>query len=214
MADSRNRNNVLVGAPDVQAQGGFQIGDKVADTTNYPTNATEPLNPALGLRPSGFIGEDGITKTVNRSTEKIRDWNRDTVIVVETEHDVMFRLTFLEAANANVLRFTHGPENVTVDGTSITVAEAAGELPHFTAAFDMRGGDGKKMRVFIPDGQVTSVGDVSFVKNDVIRYEVEIEAFSDADGKKAYLFTEVPEGAAGVDSPAGSVDAPEDEADV
>ena len=205
MADKRNRNNVLVGAPDVKAQGGFQLGPKVKDTTNYPKNATDAISAALGLKPSGFIGEDGITKTVNRTTEKIRDWNRDTVIVLETEHDVTFRLTFLEAANANVLRYTHGPENVTVEGTNVTVSESAGELPHFTAAFDMRGGDGKKMRVFIPDGQVTSVGDVSFVKNDVIKYEVEIEAFADANGKKAYLFTEVPEGVAGVDTPADTV---------
>lgn len=207
MADARNRNNVLVGAPDVNAQGGFQLGPKVTDTANYPTNATDALAPALGLKPSGFIGEDGITKTVNRSTEKIRDWNRDTVIVVETEHDVTLKLTFLESSNGNVLTYVYGEDNIEINGASIQVADAAGELPHFTAAFDMKGGDGKKMRVFIPDGQVTSVGDVTFVKSDVIKYEVEIECFADKTGKKLYLFTNVPEGVAGVDKPADTVDA-------
>lgn len=191
MADARNRANVLVGAPDVNASGGALIGDVVKDASLYPVDATAALNEGLGMEPAGFISEGGITKTVNRTTEKIRDWNRDTVIVVETEHDVTLSLTFLESANATVLKAIYGDENVVIDGQKIQVMDAAGELPHKSLAFEMRGGEGKKARLFAGDAQATNVGDITFTKAGLIQYQVDFECFGDADGKKLRAFFEV-----------------------
>ncbi|KXB52728.1 hypothetical protein [Corynebacterium sp. DNF00584] len=194
MSDSRNRTNVIVGAPDVKASGGLQIGDLVKDTAKYPKDATTPISAELGVKPAGFVGEDGIVKTVNRDTEKIKDWNKDSVIVLETSHEVTVKLTLLEAANANVLGTVYGKDNVTIADGKITVSDSAGELPHKTWVADLNGGEGKKGRIFIPDGQVTSVGDISYVKDDVIKYEIEVECFADANGKKFYQFFDTPAG--------------------
>ena len=46
----------------------------------------------------------------------------------------------------------------------------------------------------------TSVGDITFQKEDVIKYEVEVECFA-VDNKKFIAHFEVPEG---TDSPSGS----------
>lgn len=97
MSDARNRSNVIVGAPDTATSGGLLLGAVATETEKYPKDAKTKLDTALGLKPAGFIGEDGITKTVDRSTEKIKDWNKDTVIVVETDHNVVIKMTFLEA---------------------------------------------------------------------------------------------------------------------
>lgn len=200
MADARNRSNVLVGAPDVKATGGLLLGDVQKNATNFPKDASSELPTGLKAKPAGFIGEDGLTKTVDRSTEKIKDWNKDTVIVLETDHSVVVKFTFLEAANADVLKAVYGKDNVKIEGKNIQVADAAGELPHFSFVGELNGGEGKKGRIFVPDGQVTSVGDITFKKDDVIKYEVEIECFA-VDNKKFIAHFEVPES---TDAPSGS----------
>lgn len=184
MADMRNRRNVLVGAPDVTASGGVLIGPVATKPEAFPTSATEDLSADLGLVPAGYISEDGVSKTVDRSTEKIKDWNGDTILITQSDHSVTLTLTFMEAANADVLKMIAGEDNVTIteDGT-IQVIDNADELPHRAINFEIKGGRGSKIRVFAPDVQCTSVGDVSYVRADVIKYEATLECF-DVDNKK------------------------------
>lgn len=203
MADARNRDFVAVGAPNVNASGGLLLGEVQKDATNFPKDASSELPTGLKAKPGGFIGEDGLTKTVDRSTEKIKDWNKDTVIVLETDHSVVVKFTFLEAANANVLKAVYGADNVKIEGKNITVVDAAGELPHFSFVGELNGGEGKKGRIFVPDGQVTNVADITFKKDDVIKYEVEIECFA-VDNKKFIAHFEVPKVA---ESPSGDAGA-------
>lgn len=187
MADLRNRNNVLTGAPDVTASGGALIG-KVATKTDIPEDATSPLSTSLEGKAVGYISNDGVTKTVDRETEKIKDWNGDTIIVLTSEHSVTLKLTFMEAGNAELLKAIYGENNVTVNGGKIRTADNADDLPHNSYAFEIKGKGDNRIRVFAPDAQVTSVGDVVFVKNDVIKYEVELECFTDEDNNKCYQF--------------------------
>lgn len=190
MADGRKRANVLVGAPDVEASGGATFGDVAQAAGDFPTDATAAFT-GLNHSPLGFISQDGITKTVDRQTEKIKDWNGDTVIVLETDHSVTLQFTFLETANAEALKAVYGEENVTVTGEKIEVKETAGELPHYSYLFQMKGGNGAKIRVFAPDAQVTSIGDVQYVKNNVISYQVTVECFA-VDNKKLVSYIDKP----------------------
>lgn len=189
--DLRNRNNVLVGAPDVTASGGALIGN-VATAAEIPKDATEPLKEALKAVAVGYLGNDGVTKTVDRQTEKIKDWNGDTVVVLTSEHTVTLKLTFMESANAALLKGVYGTENVTISKTGgmekIKLVENADALPHNSYTFEIKGAEDAKIRVFAPDAQVTNVGDVTFVKNDVIKYEVELECFANENNVKLYQF--------------------------
>lgn len=195
MADMRNRKNVLVGAPDVKASGGAMIGD-VVKAAAVPKDATAAVD-VPGQKPVGYVSEDGVSKTVDRSTEKIKDWNGDTVIVLTTDHSVVIKFTVLEAANAALLKSIFGEGNVKVEGNNITTIDNGDDLPHNSWQWDIKGGADSKIRLFAPDAQVTSVGDVNFVRSDVIKYELELECFTDDQNNKFYQFIDRPGDEAG-----------------
>ena len=178
MADLRNRRNVIVGAPDVEASGGITVGPVATDSANFPATATADLTATLSHKPAGYVSEDGVVKTVDRSTEKIKDWNGDTVLITQSDHSVTLQVTFMEGANGEVLKMIAGDDNVSVlsDGT-LKVVDNADELPHRSIAFYIKGGNGSRILVFAPDAQVTEVGEVSYVRSDVIRYSATLECF-------------------------------------
>ncbi|WP_312715466.1 phage tail tube protein [Corynebacterium flavescens] len=187
----RNRANVLVGAPDVKSAGGVLVGPAAPAKTLYPKDAQEAVSEIqsrLSLKPGGFLTEDGVSKTVDRSTDKIKDWNGDTVVIVQSDHAVTLKTTFMESANAEVLKIVAGDSNVSIsaDGKNITVIDNADELPHRFLDFEIKGSAQNRIRVFAPDAQATEVGDVNFVRSGVIQYEVTFECFPDEDGNKAY----------------------------
>lgn len=203
MAVLRNKKRVLFGAPDVKATGGFQITKVIDDVAKFPKDASSKLAVDFDAQPGGYVDKDGVSKTVDRSTEKIKDWNLDTVMIVQTDHSVVLKVTAMESANAAVLKTVYGPENVIVsaDGKKITTIDAADDLPHQGLDFNMVGGNNSKIRVFAPDTQVTSVGDIKFVRDDVIKYELELECFDVAgDGKKLWSFMDL-DGAAAAPGP-------------
>lgn len=187
MPDARNRRNVLVGAPNVEASGGISLGPVQASKA-VPKDATTPVE-IEGQKPVGYISQDGVTKTVDRSTEKIKDWDGDTVKVLITDHSVTIKFTAMEAANADLLKAVYGEKNVTAaeDGKIKTV-DNADELPHYSWQWDIKGDENSKIRLFAPDAQVTNVGDVAFVRSDVIKYELELECFNDDSNVKFYQF--------------------------
>lgn len=179
---------IQTGAP-VTATGGVLYGDT---STTLPTDAT--TEPGADFTKGGFIGEDGVTRSTDASDEKIRAWGGDTVKVVRSEHSITYSLEFLESANADVLKLIHGEENVTVSGNSVTIKHTAKMPPRKAFILDMLDG-GSRIREVIPEGQLTTSGEVQFVHSDVIRYAVEIEAFP-VDGEvKAFSYIESDAGA-------------------
>lgn len=184
---SEGTSAILVGAP-VLATGGVL---KAPIGSTAPEDATTEL--AEAFKKLGYISEDGVTKTVDASDEKIKAWGGDTVKIVRQEHSISYSFTFLESANAEVLKAIKGEDNVTVTpasaehGGQITIHETADMLPRAAYVFDMKDGDAR-IREYVPDGQIAVSSDVTFVHSDVIRYQVTIEAFPNADGVKAMTF--------------------------
>src|SRR5699024_1933139 len=100
---------------------------------------------------------------------------------------ITYSLEFLESANADVLKLIHGEDNVTVEGNSVSIKHTAKMPPRQAFILDMLDG-GTRIREVIPEGQLTTSGEVQFVHSDVIRYSVEIEAFP-VDGEvKAFSY--------------------------
>lgn len=177
--------NVVAGVP--LATGGVLIG---ALTATAPTTASGTLT---GFNAGGYIGEDGVTETNERSTDRIRAWGGDTVKVVQTEHNVTYQFTFLETLNSDVLKAVYGEDNVNTTaatastGTLHEVQVNSATLPHKSYVFEVKDGDAK-IRIYVPDGQITEVGDITYSDSEVIGYEVTVEAFADELGNKAYKF--------------------------
>ncbi len=174
---------VVAGVP--LATGGILIG---ALTAAEPSTAVSALT---GFTAAGYVGEDGVTETNERSTDRIRAWGGDTVKVVQTEHNVTYQFTFLETLNADVLKAVYGTSNVTTTAATVStgtlheVAINASTLPHQSYVFEIKDGLAK-IRIYIPDGQITEVGDITYSDSEVIGYQVTVECFPDELGNKAY----------------------------
>ena len=188
-ANAPSTAQVLSGKP--KASGGVFRG---------PLNVTTPADASAALDSKmvglGYVSSDGLTETIDRSTEKITAWGGDTVKVVQTEHSVVYKLTLTETANAEVLKAAYGDSNVTTTpasaskGTLHKILVNSKTLEPSSWDFEMADG-GADIRIFVPNGQVTSVGDITYSDEEVVGYELEIEALPDKDGNKAYKYVQL-----------------------
>ena len=172
--------DVLVASP-VTGTGGILAGPL---GTAVPTDASTPPDSALVAR--GYVGEDGLSMTTNRTTEKIRAWGGDTVRVVQSEHDVTFSWSYLETT-ALTAADVYGEDNVESDAGLTSIKLNSDPLPHKTWVFEMKDGD-KRVRVVVPDGQITEIGDTQFVHTAATSHQVTLEAFPDESGSKCYIY--------------------------
>lgn len=140
------------------------------DVTTAPTGFTD----------LGYISEDGVAQTIDRSTEQIKAWGGDTVRTIQTEHDVQYTFTFIET-KAEVLEMYYNDPDATASLVSITAAQAE----RATFIIDVVDGD-QLIRLEIPDAQVTDTGDVTYATEEAIGYEVTIDCYPDNTGVKVY----------------------------
>jgi hypothetical protein len=162
--------------------------------TAVPTTASASL--AAAFKALGYIGEDGVAPTDDRSVEKKKAWGGDIVKSLQTEHSKSFQFTLLEAANVDVLNLlfagsTAGNVAVTAatvsTGKLIAIKETGEAFPHNVFVFDTY--DGKlKERIVVPDGQITTVEEGPWVDSDTRFYTVTVEAFKDSSGVKVYRY--------------------------
>lgn len=181
-------SNVVAGRP--LATGGVLLGPL---GTALPTTASTAPNGALLA--AGYIGDDGLTQMVGRDTTDIKAWGNDLVKVVQTSHDVSYQFTFIESLNSTVLQAVFGTANVTTTpatsstGTLRSVKLTSDQLPHMAWVFEMKDGLAR-VRIVVPDGQITEQGDITYSDGDVIGYQVTVKAFADASGSKSYMYSD------------------------
>jgi hypothetical protein len=163
--------------------------------TPGPTSASSALNVAFV--DLGHVGEDGFTETTDRSVDKKKNFGGKTVKILQTDYTHTFSFVLLESLNADVLKAIYGEDNVVitaangVHGKQIAIKKNAKKLPHMSWVIDTTDSELDAFyRNYIPDGQITSVGDVTIVHTDTIQYEVTLEAFADASGNHVYTYTD------------------------
>lgn len=183
---ANNNANVALGKP--LASGGVF---KAPITTPLPTSETTAKNAAFkGL---GYISDAGVVRTIGETSTNIKAWGGTVVRKVVSDHDVVYKMTFIESLNGEALDAYYGDGNVTVTaagasaGTKTAIrikANAVSKDAWILELFDSP----KTGRVVIPNGEVTSRGDVSYLDTTTISYPVEITAYEDATGVKAYEY--------------------------
>lgn len=178
--------NVVAGKP--LSTGGVLIASLGTALPTTPSTA-----PNVAFISAGYIGEDGVTEAGERSTEKIKAWGGDIVKIVQTEHSLTYALTFIETLAAKVLQTVYGDANVTTtaatasSGTIHAVKVTGEPLPRKSFVLEVKDGLAK-IRIVIPDGQITEVGEITYSDEEVIGYAVTIECYPDATGVKAYKY--------------------------
>lgn len=177
--------NVVAGKP--LASGGILIGERSA------TAPEDALSVLSGFSPAGYIGEDGVTESVDRSSDKVKAWGGDTVKVMQTEHGLTYSFNFIESLNSTVLKAYYGDENVdttpatAAHGTQHTVLITGASLPVKSYVFEIKDGDAK-IRIYVPNAEVSEQGETVYADAEVVAYPMTIEALPDELGVKAYKF--------------------------
>lgn len=179
-----NAANVLVGAPD-QATTGAILSAPVG--TTKPASAVATLDEHF--KDSGYISEDGLTLTPNYSTTDINDWSGALVRRILQTFDGQISWAHLET-NEESLRVWAGDVKVTVatasTGKQIEAALGAIEHPRKSWAFKVKDGN-QRVLIYVPDGQVTEAGEVTFTKSGAITWPVTLSTYPDASGKSIYI---------------------------
>lgn len=184
---SVSAKNVLVGAPDQATTGAILSGP---GGTPVPESLTAALNAAL--KDSGYVSEDGLTLTPERSVTGIKDWSGAIVRQLLEEFSGKLAWAHLET-NEQSLRNYFGDDNVTVtpadatNGQRITAKFGAFDLPRKAWVFRMKDGKARVM-IVVPDGQVIETGEVAFVSSGAITWPVTLQAYPDATGTSIYVY--------------------------
>lgn len=186
MANTNVVTNVSAGAP--KADGAIfraPIG------TTLPTDATTALDAAFEAL--GFVSEEGLVNSKTLETETIKDWGGRDVLTVQSGRSDTYKLTLIEILNLAVLKTVYGDDNVsgTLAG-GITVRGNVAELESAVYVIEIALRDGAKKRVVIPNGKLSEMGDVTYVRNGVVGYPITINAntggfANDDDNYKEYI---------------------------
>jgi len=168
--------NVAVGKPNLAVSGGVlvaPVGTARPDSYNGPYDS--------GYVSVGYVSDEGVTESSERSTEEIRAWGGTKVRTVQTEFGTTLSLTLIESRNADALRLVFGDDNVTASGGEITIKRNEKVLPHRQFIIDMLDGENSR-HLDIGYGQVTEVGDITYVDGEAISYELTISCDPDDAG--------------------------------
>jgi len=154
--------------------------------TGAPTKATFKTwgdDVPAGWENQGYIPEDGFTESVNMDEgETIRDLNQDAVD--QTDGPASEGVTFglMEMAKA-ALGTQYGHDNVTDSSGVIEVKHNwSNATEHRQYVFLLLLKNGRKWVKYIPDGKVTSLGDLTGNKTTPAQREVTVTYLTDEDG--------------------------------
>ena len=158
--------------------------------TTAPTDARTALGVAWTS--GGYVGEDGVTLSVSRSTSAIKDWSQANVRKALTDFDGTIGLSFLQM-DEFAAKELFGASNVTVTaantthGNELSIGIGAELPPMKSWAFSMKDG-ARRVRIYLPIAQVTEIGDVTFVPSAGNSYPATISCYPDSTGKSIYVF--------------------------
>lgn len=157
-----------------------------ATSATKPTNATSTPDAAFTANLIGYLSEDGISMSISTDVTDIKAWqNGDTVRKIQTGSDVTFQFTAIEMNPKTLAAFLGN--YTAVDSTSGSAQITGSALPHKAWVFDVVDGDAR-VRLVVPDGQVTERGDVPIGGSDAISLPFTLTAYPDGSGVKAYLY--------------------------
>jgi len=157
--------------------------------STLPTDATTELDAAFKCL--GYSSEDGLTEGITRSSDNVKAWGGDTVLTPQTEYEETYQFTLIEPLNGEVVKVVYGDENVTTTSTLRTIKKNSKELPKRSWVFDMVMSNGKARRIVIPSASITEIGDIAYVDNEPVGYDLTITATPDEAGQCSYIYDEL-----------------------
>lgn len=187
-----NAKKVFVGLADQSATTGALLRGAVIATP--PATFAEATTAISSFTSSGYFSEDGVSLSTSISVTNIREWNLSTVRRLLEDFDGTVSGTIIQL-DEEAAKQCFGEDNVTVTaatsthGKQMKIALGASLQEPQGWALRMKDGDARIL-VLIPNGQVTSGVEITFVANDAIKLPVTISANDDGTGHSMYIFTD------------------------
>lgn len=149
--------------------------------TEIPDDAKTALTEPFKLQ--GYTDEDGFTVTTDRETSDKKAYGGVTVYTTQDSYGVSLQVTVLETMNVETKKTAFGDENVTQDEITgiIKTRYNSKRLPNSVFIADHLTDQGFKRQI-IENGLVTGVGDIQHVHNEMVKYQLTITAYPNADG--------------------------------
>lgn len=192
-----NTAAVFVGRPDQSlTTGAVQSATPLTGMTNgaVSIDARTALATKDWGNGGGYVSQNGVTLSQNRSTTKLKDWGLNGVRTLLEDFTGSIRFGMLQTDETS-MKWMVGDSNVTTKAATTTagnqlVVAIGAELPPARAfCFSMKDED-RRMRIYIPKGTITSVADVNFVSNDGVIWDMTIECDDDGTGHCIYILTD------------------------
>lgn len=166
-----NAENVVVGIT-----GKVYVG---ATTATAPTSSTATLT---GFTDLGYVSEDGVTVSSDKSTNQIRAWqNADLVREVVTEGTLTYAFTLLETTEAAIEAYFGG--TLTNGKIEVNPAATGGKKSFVIDVVD----GAKAIRHYVPTGEILSVEAQQIQNGEAVAYGMTVTAFV-TNGRAADVF--------------------------
>ena len=158
---------------------------------NAPAGSTLPTDASTALPSAytslGYISEEGIKRSINRNTTVVHAWGGAVVAVLGTKKTETFKFKLIEPGNVDVLGLTFGEATGTLaDG--ITVKSKADISTPRVFVISTLLAENVHQRIVIPSGVVTDIGEIDYVDNDVVGFDLTITAMADDSDNTAYEY--------------------------
>ena len=144
-------------------------------------------NPPTGWECLGYIPTDGFNETPEVGDgDAIRDINQEQIDNMPGEPTESITFAMMEIKK-HTLGTVYGHDNVTDEDGVIEVKHNWNNSDeHYQYVFLMLLKDGRAWTKYIPDGKVTSVGEITRNKTTVAQHEVTVTYLTDEDGNGCY----------------------------
>lgn len=189
-----NVNDVRIGAPEQRTTGAIKhapVGTTLPVLTDIAVSGVT-LDPAFVG--DEYVSEDGLTLSPSMSTTNIKDWSGTVVRKLLEEFDGTLSWSMI-STNENTLKIAFGDDYITsaaassAHGAQVRAALGAHLPDPQSWVFLMKDGDARVV-IVVPNGQITEVGDVTFVSNNAIGWKVTLSTYPDSDGNSIYIMTD------------------------
>lgn len=186
-----NANKVFVGAPDQSVTGAISRGP-VLETV--PSTMAEAMEAIKDFADCGYVSDEGVSLSPEVSTAEIAEWGGSIVRKVVQSFSGTLSWSWLQQG-ADEWTAALGAEHVHVTaadadhGEQIHVGLGAHMPDNGCFAIKVKDGE-RRMLVLVPNGQVTSISEMTFSASEAVKVPVELSCYDDGTGDSVHIFTD------------------------
>lgn len=158
--------------------------------TALPTAADASLNSAF--HSVGYISEDGVVWSYSAESEQYKAWGGDVVLDEVTDVEDTAAFTMIESMNSEAAKAYWGDSAVTTGTGTMTINVKEPDMTAHSWVIDILLRGGGIRRIVMPSAVVSDRGDITYVDDELVGYEITLRANRDGSGNYHYEYVKLP----------------------